>query len=254
MPGYDYLNDGHNYRYTPVDLAAYEYESIRVERLEARAATGRGPRTALVFRNPVGQALSYLRYCQAHNIRARNTAGQPFCDMPFPKFLFEYALKSYAKQFISYQTMAERQPSSVLLIPYERLLDAPVESLTSLLNHLSGRARAEWPNLHEAVWLARYENMKAIEAELGRSLDRARTGSHMMDSEFDPAGADMFLRAEATRRLEALNVNIISSNGRHQLFRRSAWRHWRLSIEVAVPSCVHVGKTSRSSTLCEPEH
>ncbi len=208
VPGYDYLHDGHDYRYTPVDLADYEYAPIYPNRLEARAAAGRGQRAALVFRNPIGQALSYFRYCQASDSEKYNTlVGRPLAKVPFREFLFEHALLSYAKQFVSYQAMAERHSDSVLLIPYERLMNAPAETLASLLNHLSGRPRADWPNLLEAVWLARYENMKAIEVELDRSLDRTRKGSHMTHSELDSAGADDSLRAEAIQRLEKMNVN-----------------------------------------------
>jgi hypothetical protein len=56
----------------------------------------------------------------------------------------------------------------------------PVEVLAGILDHLSGAPR-ERPALADAVWLARREHMKAIESELGRSLDGTRIdrGSHI---------------------------------------------------------------------------
>jgi hypothetical protein len=109
--------------------------------------------------------------------------GRPLGGMPFDDYLFERALPSYAKQFISYQVMAERQPDLVQLVPYERLMDSPVDVMAAILDHLAGSAQ-ERSALGDAVRLAHSEHLRAIERELGQSLDSTRRGrlSHMRQS------------------------------------------------------------------------
>jgi hypothetical protein len=176
VPGYDYLHDGMNYQYTPVELASYDYTPVRVPALERSARKGRGPRIVLVYRNPLDQAASYFRYCQGHKDPTYSLfEGRPLASVPFRDYLFESGLPSYAKQFISFQAMAARHPTLVRLIPYERLMRNPSGVLTTVLDHLSGAPR-DWPMLEDALHLARREHMKAIEAELGHSLDGTRTG------------------------------------------------------------------------------
>lgn len=184
VPGYDYLHEGLNYRYTPVDLAAYDYAPIKVPTMERAARKGRGAPIALVYRNPIDQASSYFRYCQAHvNPAYHLFRGRPVADMSFREYLFEAALTSYARQFISYQYQAARHPGLVKLIPYENLIDRPVETMMHLLDHFSG-TRRDWPMLPAVVRLARKEHMRAVEGKLGRSLDGTRNGhnSHMRPS------------------------------------------------------------------------
>ena len=43
--GYDYLHDGWNYRYTPVELADYDYAPVKVPAMERAARKGRGRRS-----------------------------------------------------------------------------------------------------------------------------------------------------------------------------------------------------------------
>ena len=114
-------------------------------------------------------------------------------------YLFESALPSYAKQFISFQALAERHPAQVRLVPYEQLMAKPVEVLAGILDHLSGTPR-ERPALADAVWLARREHMKAIEKELGRSLDGTRIdrGSHI--SQVTPGRSDARLDEQHAQR------------------------------------------------------
>ena len=181
VPGYDYLHEGMNYRYTPVELTPYQYTPVKIASLERSAAKGRGPRIVLVYRHPVDQAASYYRYCQDHRNPAYNSfRGRPLSSIGFDDYLFECALPSYAKQFISFQLMAEQHPRLVRLVSYEDLVANPVEVIAGILDHLSGSARHR-PALAAAVRLARMEHMAAIERELGRSLDGTRTGrgSHM---------------------------------------------------------------------------
>jgi len=181
VPGYDYFHEGMNYRYAPIDLAAYRYTPVRVRALERSARRGRSRPIVLVYRNPLDQAVSYFRYSQNHKDAAYNSMnGRPLAAVALRDYLFESALPSYAKQFISYQTLAERHPAQVRLVPYERLMAKPVEVLAGILDHLSGTSR-ERPALADAVWLTRSEHMKAIEKELGRSLDGTRIdrGSHI---------------------------------------------------------------------------
>ncbi len=211
VPGYDYFHEGMNYRYTPIDLAAYRYTPVRVRALERAASRGRGRPIVLVYRNPLAQAVSYFRYGQNHRDTTYNSLkGRPLAAVALRDYLFDSALPSYAKQFISYQTLAERYPAQVRLVPYERLMAQPVEVLAGILDHLAGTPR-ERPQLADAVWLARPEHMKAIEKELGRSLDGTRIDrdSHIQVS---PGRADARIddrtRAEAIAFLNRLGLDI----------------------------------------------
>lgn len=211
VPGYDYFHEGMNYRYTPIDLAPYRYTPVRVRALERSARRGRARPIVLIYRNPLDQALSYFRYGQSHKDATYNSFhGRPLTAMAFRDYLLESALPSYAKQFISFQTLAERHPLQVRLIPYERLIADPVGVLAIVLDHLAGMAeRRSW--LADAVWLARREHMKAIEAELGRSLDGTRIdrGSHI--SQVNPgrpdARFDERTRTEAVAFLDRLGID-----------------------------------------------
>lgn len=212
VPGYDYFHEGMNYRYTPVDLAPYDYAPIRVPALERSARKGRGRPAVLVYRNPLDQAASYFRYCLNHKNPAYNSCGgQPLAVMPFGDYLLKRALPSYAKQFISFQAMAERHPGQVLLVPYERLLEKPVEALAGILDHLSGDPR-DRPALDDAVWLARSEHMKAIEKELDRSLDgtRANRTSHITQGNSGKADSriDGKMRNSAIALLKQWGIDI----------------------------------------------
>jgi hypothetical protein len=209
--GYDYFHEGMNYRYTPVDLAPSRYTPVRVPAMERAARRGRGGRIALVYRNPIDQAASYYRYCQDHTDPAYcMIEGRPLDCVPFREYLFVYALPSYARQFISFQEMAARHPAHVKLLPYERMIVHPVEALAGLLDHFAG-ARRDWPWLSDAVWLARREHLKAIESELGRSLDGTRRegGSHIRRDGTKAEGrGDLKLRREALAVLEDLGVQV----------------------------------------------
>jgi hypothetical protein len=83
--------------------------------------------------------------------------------------------------------------------------------LAGILDHLSGTSR-ERPALAGAVWLARSEHMKAIEKELGRSLDGTRIdrGSHI--SQVTPGRPDARLddrtRAEAMAFLNRKGLDL----------------------------------------------
>lgn len=212
VPGYDYLHEGMNYRYTPIDLAARRYTPVHVRALERSASRGHSRPIVLVYRNPLDQAVSYFRYSQNHKDSAYNSLnGRPLAAVALRDYLLERALPSYAKQFISFQALAERYPAQVRLVPYERLMARPVDVLALILDHLSGSPRM-WPALADAVWLARREHMKAIERELGRSLDGTRIarGSHI--SQVSPGRTDVRLddrtRTEAMAFLDRLGLDI----------------------------------------------
>jgi hypothetical protein len=209
VPGYDYLHEGHIYDYTPVDLAKYRYTPVAVQALERAASTGRNAPMALVYRNPLAQAASYYGYCVAHTSPIYNTLeGRPLAEVPFRTYLFDYALPSYAKQFFSFQAMAERHPGSVRLVPYERLVARPMEMLTDLLDHFSGTRRTDRRHLPDAIRLARPEHLKAVEAELGRSLDgtRAGNGSHMRQRRFEEQ-IDDGIHDETIERLQSMGID-----------------------------------------------
>ena len=204
VPGYDYLHEGMNYQYTPVELASYDYTPVRVPALERSARQGRGPRIVLVYRDPLDQVASYFRYCQGHRDPTYSTlGGRPLVSMPFHDYLFEHGLPSYAKQFISFQVMAARYPKLVRLVPYERLMKNPASILATMLDHLAGAPHC-WPMLEEAVHLARREHMKAIERELGHSLDGTRHGGGSHIRQRNIRRPDLWVD-DATRR-EAIAV------------------------------------------------
>jgi hypothetical protein len=212
VPGYDYLHEGMNYKYTPVELARYDYTPVRVPALERAARKGFGSRMVLVYRNPIDQAASYFRYCQAHKDPTYSTfRGRPLTSVPFRDYLFESGLPSYARLFISFQAMAARYPALVRLIPYETMIRRPVDILTTVLDHLAGAPR-DWPMLEDAVHLARREHLKAIETELGRSLDGTRSGiggSHIRQRTAGSADhwIDDTTRGEAIALLQGLGLD-----------------------------------------------
>ena len=204
--GYDYLHEGHNYRYTPVDLAPYEYAPLSVEDHERKASRGRGQPIALVYRDPVDQAMSFHAYAQRHSHPVyMHHDRRSLREVPFRDYLFGGALRSYAKQFVSFQAMADRYPSLVRLVPYERLLNEPVAVLSGLLDHLAGEARYR-PGLADAVALARREHLRAIERELGRSLVMGQKGSHM--AQRPSRVVNEGLREEALDTLREMGVDI----------------------------------------------
>jgi hypothetical protein len=210
--GYDYFHEGMNYRYTPVDLAPYAYTPVRIRALERAASRGRARPIVFVYRNPLDQAVSYFRYSQNHKDATYSSVnGRPLSAVPLREYLLDSALPSYAKQFISFQTLAERQPAQVRLVSYEQLIADPVDVLAGILDHLSGTARQR-PALADAVRLARREHMMAIEREIGRSLDGTRVdrGSHV--SEVTPGRVDRpiddAMRDEAMDRLNRMGIDI----------------------------------------------
>jgi hypothetical protein len=104
VPGYDYFHEGMNYRYTPVDLAAYRYTPVRVRALERSARRGHSRPIVLVYRSPLDQAVSYYRYSQNHKQATYNSMnGCPLTALALRDYLFDSALPSYAKQFISFR-------------------------------------------------------------------------------------------------------------------------------------------------------
>lgn len=240
VPGYDYFHEGANYRYTPVDLAAYDYAPTKVPAMERAARRGRGGPIALVYRNPVDQAYSYFRYCQAHvNPTYHLFRGRPVADVCFREYLFGAALISYARQFITYQIQATRHPDLVKMIPYENLIDRPVETATHLLDHFSENRR-EWPMLPAAVRLVRKDHMRAIEAKLGTSLDgtRNRQNSHMSGSEDTERDRlpDPSIRDETIARLSRMGVDcslFVWPNPRAVTLRRAFPEHVRQARRAA---------------------
>jgi hypothetical protein len=207
VPGYDYLHEGMDYGFTPVDLAPYPHAPLKVAALERAACKGRGARIALVYRNPMDQAASYYWYCQNHRDATYNSInGRLLSGIPFDDYLFEFALPSYAKQFLSYQQMAVRHPALVRLFSYEKLMADPLPGMTAIIDHLDGTPRTR-PALADAVRLAQRDHLKAVERALGRSLDGSRRSrfGHMRKS---------FMRAADSRCAAATRERAIDTLGR----------------------------------------
>lgn len=210
VPGFDYLHEGMNYRHTPVELAPYDYTPIDAKALEKAARKGTGGRIVLVYRNPLDQISSYLHYSREHVSLAYNAfRGRPLRSVSLRDYMFGGALASYAKQFISFQQQACRYPDLVRLVPYERLMDRPVEMLADILDHLAGTPR-DHALLADAVNLARSDHMKAIEKELGHSLDGTRMGhgSHIQRTRTDLPDSRMRDQAVAYLRLLGIDTGL----------------------------------------------
>lgn len=206
--GFDYLHEGMDYRYTPVELAPYDYTPVRVKALKRAAHKGRGARMTLVYRNPLDQAASYLRYSCGHSDPTYSVfKGRPLGSVSLRDYMFGGALASYAKQFISFQEQARQHPKLVQLIPYERLIARPVETLAAILDHFAGIPR-ERKMLADAVRLARRDHMKAIEKEIGRSLDGTRRGHGSHIQRIDAGRpTDAAIRDAAMAFLQLLGID-----------------------------------------------
>lgn len=224
--GYNYFGDGWDYARVPVELAACSPSRIQrkwnngldrirvdVSAIEQAAARGTGLRAVLIYRDPVDQAASYFWYCGAHtDLHYRAQEGRVLEDLPFEEYLLKYALVSYAKQFISFQEMARRFPGKVMLVKYEELMASPVSMLGSILDYLDV-SRSERPQLPDAVHLARAEHLKAIEGELGRSLDgNGERRGHMRPDALRQTH-NVRLRSIANSSLAAMGVRPEFLNG-----------------------------------------
>ncbi len=214
-PGFDYFHAGLNYAYTPVDFdAGRRYLPVDVAALDAAPWADRDHRTALVYRNPIDQAESHYHFLGAHIDPAmRSFQGQPLGEVGFRRFLFEAALPAYARQFISFQRMAAERPGQVALVAYEHLTANPERVMPELLNHLGAlgdNSRRTWPLLPQAIHLARKEHVRALEKELGHSLDGERPGDSHLRRNGAPELAEQLgpgLRNEALDYLASMGVD-----------------------------------------------
>jgi sulfotransferase family protein len=184
---------------------------LESDSLERAAQHGRGGRITFVYRNPLSPAASYFHYCREHKDPGYSVfKGRRLADVPLQDFLFEGGVVSYAKMFLSFQAMAAKDPARVCLTPYEQLMVDPVTVLADILDHLSERP-GKWRWLPQAVSLARLEHLKAIELELGRSLDGTRNGggSHMRQgsSTWSEPVSDSKLRPDTIALLRQMGVN-----------------------------------------------
>ena len=210
-PGYDYFHEGMDYAQVPVDMAPHAYVSTSVSSIEAAAWTDKAQRAVLVYPDPVEQAAYYFNYARGDLRAAHNTLeGRRLADWPFRDYLLQHALPSYAKIFISYQAMASEVPGSVSLVAQRQLFDRPTETLAAMLSHLSGKKR-DWPLLEDAIDLARKEHLAAVEAEIGRPLDRVRrrrkAPGRAAPEPAVPDFRDPALRREAFELLAGLGVD-----------------------------------------------
>lgn len=137
--GYDYLHEGQDYSFTPLEGGRQAYGAIVPVLLEDAAWDDPHQRVVLVYREPVSQAESYFHYCRKHpDPRFSRSGGRCLEEMSFADYLFELALPSYAKLFVTYQQMATCLPDRVGLVAYERLAHSPVETLAAILRFLAG--------------------------------------------------------------------------------------------------------------------
>jgi hypothetical protein len=205
-PGYDYLHDKIDYGHVPVDLAPHAFASVSVKDVDAAAWTDPRQRTVLVHGDPIEQAVAYFAHFPSRP--ARHRPDERIADRPFRDYLFQHALPSYAKTFVSYQAMARAVPGSVSIVARDTLLQQPVDTLSSILLHLTGD-RPQPTLLAAAVDLVRREHVAALERELGGPLggSRGRRNGGVPQSVVEDA-RDPGLRHEALALLASLGVDM----------------------------------------------
>ncbi len=210
-PGYDYLHEGMNYGHVPVDLAPHAFVSVSVGDVDAAAWTSSGQRMVFVYGDPIEQAVGYFDYCRQQVRPAYSQLGERrLADWPFDEYLFQHALPSYAKIFVSYQAMAQAVPGSVHIVSEDALRATPAQVLSSVLSHLN-LGRWQSAMIDYVVNLSRREHVMAIEREIGRRLTSSR-GSRKTATRSAPeavfmAARDPGLRREALTCLASMGVD-----------------------------------------------
>jgi hypothetical protein len=210
-PGYDYLHEGMNYGHVPVDLAPHAFVSVSVGDVDAAAWTGSGQRMVFVYGDPIEQAVGYFDYCRQQVRPAYSQLGERrLADWPFDEYLFQHALPSYAKIFVSYQAMAQAVPGSVHIVSEDALRATPAQVLSSVLSHLNlDRWRSAM--IDAVVNLSRREHVMAIEREIGRRLtssrDSRKTATRSAPEAVFMAARDPGLRREALSFLASMGVD-----------------------------------------------
>lgn len=210
-PGYDYLHDGANYGHVPVDLAPHAFVSVSVEDVDAAAWTHARQRMVFVYGDPIDQAVGYFDYCRQQVRPAYSQLGdRRLADWPFDEYLFQHALPSYAKIFVSYQAMSQAVPGAVLIVSEDALRAKPARALSSVLSHLT-LDRWQSAMIDAAVNLSRREHIMAIEEEFGRRLTSSRssrkTATGAAPESVFTAARDPNLRREALTFLASMGVD-----------------------------------------------
>ena len=200
-----------NYGHVPVDLGPHAFVSVSVGDVDAAAWTHTGQRMVFVYGDPLEQAVGYYDYCRNLVRPAHSQLGErPLADWPFHEYLFQHALPSYAKMFVSYQAMAEAVPGAVHIVAEDALRAEPARILSSVLSHLK-LDRWQSAMIDAVVDLSRREHIMAVERELGRSLTGSRasrrTTTWSVPESVVKAARDPTLRREALALLASMGVN-----------------------------------------------
>ena len=180
VPGYDYLHEGHELSTTRrSNLRKTSTRRSRIKALEqAPHRRGRSATLALVYRNPLAQAASYFRYChEACEADVQHVQGSAVRRYARSRLPVRAALYPPTQAVHLLQAMAVRDPGLVRLVPYEHLMAKPEEVLAEPPRSPLGDVWQRLGKPSPAVHLARREHLKAVEAELGRSLDGTRDWS-----------------------------------------------------------------------------
>jgi hypothetical protein len=210
-PGYDYLHDGMNYAHVPVDLGPHAFVPVSVGDVDAAAWTHAEQRMVFVYGDPLEHAVGAFNHSR-NQVRSAygSLNSRPPADRSFSEYLFQQALPSYAKMFVSYQAMAQAVPGAVQLVAEEALRGEPTRILSGVLSHLK---LEHWQAaMSDAVaHLSRREHIMAIEREFGLSLIRSRssrrTAAWAMPEAVVTAAGDPGLRSEALTFLASMGVD-----------------------------------------------
>jgi len=207
-PGYDFLHEKVNYNQVPIDLASHAFVRLSPRDIDSAMGRDRRQKAVLVHGDPLKQAADYFEYRrrQARGPHSR-LEGRRLADWSFEDYLFRHALPSFAKIFVSYQAMARAVPDAVRIFSQQGLMEHPVETLETMLAHLTGRTRSP-AVLRDVFDLARPRHVAALELELGRRID----GSRMAEPSVPPSGGELEtdpgLRREALDFLASLGVDV----------------------------------------------
>lgn len=216
-PGFDYLHESINYALVPVDLAPRPYVSVSVRDIEASAWKAQ-QRTILFAQDPIEQAMGYFLNSRSHTAATHHTLdGRRLSEWRFRDYLFAHALPSYAKFIYTYEAMSRSAPGTVIILPHEDLITRPADALTALLTHLGGKV-PDPAIVEKAVNLARWDHLAAVEAELGRSLQRSRRrrggAADTGDGDVIEEANDPALRRDVEERLASLGLSSLPFNKR----------------------------------------
>lgn len=129
-----------------------------------------------IYRNPLDQMISMHNHCKNH----KNNDSFAYGQLSLYDFVFDYALESYIKQFLSWY--AVRDQENILLIQYAQLKRNTAESFKKIIQHLNILFDEE--KFIYALAHSQTAVLKIVETVKGLAYDRRHDGdTHIHSSE-----------------------------------------------------------------------